>query len=191
MERVLDAASTNYLTNDETVKVVPDVLLFHHFSVGGFLYGQALRAMADQPERYGEIRSKIRAQIFDSPPDFLGIPAGVSRSMGIGSPFQEIIEFSIRTYLKLNENTSGVGHRASSAAFHGNDVRAPSLWYYSKADPVADWKDCEIVIEKWKAKGTDVEQCVWDNTPHIQHARYDPEKYFGTLERFLKTNNII
>jgi hypothetical protein len=66
---------------------------------------------------------------------------------------------------------------------------APSLWFYSKSDPVARWEDCEIVMNKMRSKGTIVEQCVWDNTPHIQHARLDPDRYFNTLETFLKTHN--
>lgn len=36
-----------------------------------------------------------------------------------------------------------------------------------------------------------VEECVWEHTPHIQHGRVDPERYFGTLDKFLKKNSII
>lgn len=61
----------------------------------------------------------------------------------------------------------------------------------SKADPVADWKDCVTVINKWRASGTIVEECVWEDTPHIQHARYDPERYYGTLEKFLIAHKCI
>ena len=102
-----------------------------------------------------------------------------------------MIEKSAAFYLHLVRDTSGVLHRASSAAFHDNKVPAPSLWFYSKADPVADWRDCVTVIDKWKEKGTDVEECVWEDTPHIQHARYDPERYFGTLDRFLQRNGLL
>lgn len=56
-----------------------DSLLFHNFSVGGFLYGQMLRVIADSAGKYDQILPKIGAQIFDSPPDFDGIAAGISR----------------------------------------------------------------------------------------------------------------
>ncbi len=110
--------------------------------------------------------------------------------MGIGGLGEKIIEKSARAYLKLTENSAGVMHKASSAAFHDNAVAAPALWFYSKADPVSEWQDCETVINKWKAKGTRVQECVWEDTPHIQHARVDPDRYFGTLDAFLKEHNI-
>ena len=42
---------------------------------------------------------------------------------------------------KLNDK---ILKRASSAAFHDNVITAPALWFYSKADPVARYQDCEI-----------------------------------------------
>ena len=57
--------------------------------------------------------------------------------------------------------------------------------------PVANWEDCEIVINKWKTRGTSVEQCIWEHSPHIQHGRVDPERYFGTLQAFLEKHQII
>jgi len=45
-------------------------------------------------------------------------------------------------------------HRNASGRFHGNDLTsAPSLWLYSRADPVARWEDCRTVIDKWTAAG--------------------------------------
>ncbi len=129
--------------------------------------------------------------MFDSPPDFNGIAAGVSKSMGINGPIEKVIEVFIKGVLKVLENSSGVEHKASSAAFHDNAIQAPALWFYSKADPVSRWQDCEIVMDKWKAKGTIVESCFWLDTPHIQHGRKDPDRYFGTLDTFLKKHRVI
>lgn len=132
MEMVLDAAFLSKYSNDAPKESdsIPDSIIFHHFSVGGFLYGQALRVLLEQPDRFANSQKKIVAQIFDSPPDFTGIAAGVSKSMGIGPPWETIIEKMLRGYLKLTTNTSGVGHRASSKAFHENFIQAPSLWFY-------------------------------------------------------------
>jgi alpha-beta hydrolase superfamily lysophospholipase len=187
MMKVLEVARDPHKNGKDEL----DHLIFHHFSVGGFLYGQMLRALAEDPSgQHATLRSKVRAQIFDSPPDFGGIAKGVSRSIGIGPPISHAVELGLRAYLKATENTSGVCHRAASEAFHDNHITAPSLWYYSRSDPVAAWEDCETVISKWRAKGTKVEQCVWEDTPHIQHGRHDPERYFGTLKSFLANADI-
>jgi hypothetical protein len=137
------------------------------------------------------VRPTIRAQIFDSPPDYLNIPRGISKSVGAPRFLEMPIEIAVRGYLKLIEGSAGVLHKAASQAFHENDIPAPSLWFYSKDDPVADWKDCVIVIGKWRTKGIIVEECVWDKSPHIQHARKDPERYFSTLQVFLQKNGIL
>jgi len=217
----------------------PSAILFHHFSVGGFLYGQAIQAMQAH-SHLNSFPTTIKAQIFDSPPDYQNIPKGISRSMGIGGIVEKVIEKFAEAYLKITYDSAGVMHRASSHAFHENKIPAPALWFYSKADPVCDWKDCITVTDKWKAKGIDVsgvstfinyaytiishficksvhyppciscllrmhllthvplychcaqvEECVWEHTPHIQHGRVDPERYFGTLDKFLKKNSII
>eukprot|EP01036_Dinobryon_divergens_P028536 gene28536-37494_t len=186
MEAVIDFISN---PSDPSI-TAPSCILFHHFSVGGFLYGLLLLLLKED-KRFDSFIPMIRAQIFDSPPDYKSIASGMARSMGFTGIGQNIVEFSASAYLKLTENYAGVLHRASSAAFHGNEVPAPSLWFYSKADPVSKFEDCNIVIEKWKARGIQVQQCMWDDTPHIQHARYDPKRYFGTLEAFLLENKII
>mmetsp|Transcript_9660 Transcript_9660/g.9446 ORF Transcript_9660/g.9446 Transcript_9660/m.9446 type:complete len:309 (-) Transcript_9660:47-973(-) len=185
MERVLKAVQNSSEDSQRPI----DSLIFHHFSVGGFLFGQMLRLFETNPQIAHQIKPLIKAQIFDSPPDFQNIAKGVSHSVGLGPPVSSIVELFLRGYLKVTENTAGVQHRAASKALHENKTPAPSLWFYSKSDPVARWEDCEIVMNKMRAKGTIVEQCVWDNTPHIQHARLDPDRYFNTLEIFLKTHN--
>jgi hypothetical protein len=198
MESVLNAVSAarQGVAPSVTVKAPggkiakPSMILFHHFSVGGFLFGQALIAM-QKHDHLNHLRGEIKAQIFDSPPDYASIPKGIARSMGMGGAVEVMVENTARLYLKMTENSAGVMHRASSHAFHENEVSAPSLWFYSKSDPVSNWQDCTTVTNKWKQRGTHVEECVWEDTPHIQHARVDPDRYFGTLDRFLRKHKVI
>jgi hypothetical protein len=166
-------------------------LIFHHFSVGGFLFGQILCLMNELPEQFGVLKPAIKAQIFDSPPDYVGIAKGVSRSFNIGSFFEKILEMCISKYLKVTANTAGKEHKLSSVTFHNNSLNAPSLWYYSLADKIARYEDCQVVINKWKGRGIAVSEVVWEHTPHIQHARIDPKRYFNELDNFLLNSNLI
>ena len=61
---------------DITINTIkPEQIIFHHFSIGRFLYGQMLRVLMDDPMKYEEqINQKIKGQIFDSPPDMNSIP---------------------------------------------------------------------------------------------------------------------
>jgi hypothetical protein len=119
-----------------------------------------------------------------------GIPSGISASIGLEGPPAWAVKKIAETYLSFTKNTAGVEHRAASDSFHNNRVQAPSLWFYSEADPVANPADCRKVISNWKGRGTIVEECVWENTPHIQHGRIDPERYFGCLGDFLTRHGV-
>lgn len=143
------------------------------------------------PEQYEVVRTNIKAQIFDSPPDYNSIALGISKSMGLSGILEKGVEKSANLVLHLTQDTIGKQHRAASEAFHENSCPAPSLWFYSKADPVSRWDDCITVTRKWAEKGTDVEHCTWDDTPHIQHGRLYPDKYFGTLASFLEKNQLL
>jgi hypothetical protein len=192
MTKVLD--QVNDISQEPVVRNaanVPRPVIFHCFSMGGYLFGQTLLAMQNNPEKYGQMQRAIKAQIFDSPPDYNSIAFGISKSMGINGFMEKVVEKSAELLLSLTKDTIGKQHRASSEAFHNNYLPAPSLWYYSRADPVSRWEDCLTVTGKWEKNGIDVEHCTWEDTPHIQHARMYPDKYFGTLTDFLARQKLL
>ena len=185
-------AGTKHMTDilDITINTIkPKQILFHHFSIGGFLYGQMLRVLKENPSKYEtEINNKICGQIFDSPPDMHSIPEGLAAHVfpQEHNPLRPVVKFCVEIFMKMTASTNGIEWKASSNAFHNNYItHAPSLWYYSKADPVSRYEDCEQVIKTWEGLGIDVTACRWEHTPHIQHARKDPDRYFGELDKFL------
>jgi len=192
MNRVLNTALEisyeNTKTDNETD---PKDIVFHSFSMGGYLFGQSLINIKNEPEKFGSLETLIKAQIFDSPPDYGSIAYGISRSVGTGGPVVKMVEKVAEGYLALTKNTAGVAHRAASQAFHENYLPAPALWYYSHADPISRYEDCETVVGKWRASGKHVETVVWKDSPHIQHGRVYPEQYFGTLQSFLQRCDVI
>ena len=120
-----------------------------------------------------------------------GIAKGVGQSMGMGPLVAKPVEMAISAYLALVKNTAGVEHRKASESFHTNYIGAPSLWFYSESDLVANPDDCRTVISTWREQGTHVEEVVWEKSPHIQHGRRDPERYFGSLSAFLKREKLL
>ncbi len=81
MQRILDALQrgTTVGIDKNGHKSVVDTVSFHHFSVGGYLYAQMLKIMEADRSTYQGLMDKIGAQVFDSPPDVIGISAGISR----------------------------------------------------------------------------------------------------------------
>ena len=71
-------AVINFISNTSDPNInTPSCILFHHFSVGGFLYGLLLLLLKED-KRFDSFTPLIRAQIFDSPPDYKSIASGMS-----------------------------------------------------------------------------------------------------------------
>mmetsp|Transcript_6228 Transcript_6228/g.8037 ORF Transcript_6228/g.8037 Transcript_6228/m.8037 type:complete len:264 (+) Transcript_6228:60-851(+) len=167
-------------------------IIFHGFSMSGFLWGNALLSMDKNPERFGKFKNNLKVQIFDSPPDYVGISGGIAKSMGFGDFRSTIVKNIMDLYLHLTKDSAGVIHLAASNRFHGNDLKhAPSLWMYSLTDPVASSEICQIVANKWRAAGVESEEVVFKDTAHVQHMLKEPEKYISALDQFLQRNGLL
>jgi len=68
-------------------------ILVHGFSVGGYLYGEMLVKFVSDPQRFGNMKERVRGQIFDSPVDVKGIPYGVGRAVTPVPVLQKTITF--------------------------------------------------------------------------------------------------
>tara|TARA_B110000208_G_scaffold157029_1_gene190586 strand:+ start:49 stop:987 length:939 start_codon:yes stop_codon:yes gene_type:complete len=168
--------------------IPPRPVVFHGFSVSGYLYGLALLAIDAEPMKFGRFASSVKVQAFDSPPDFENIALGVGRSMGFQGILSLWVTRALDLYLLLTRYGAGKQYRASSKALHDNELRAASIFFFSKSDPVADHVVCERVAGLWRGRGNRVEEVVWEESPHIQHAKRDGARYFHELELFLDEN---
>eukprot|EP00906_Rhabdomonas_costata_P027328 RCo038827 len=166
-------------------------VVYHGFSVSGYLFGLALIAMNSDPEHFGTARSGLKAQIFDSPPDYDHIAFGLGKMLETDDFRETIVQKFAEIYLWATYNSAGVHHRASSKAFWNNNLMAPALWFYSKADEVAPWKVCRDCAAGWRKNGIEVDEVIFDTSKHIQHMRMDPESYVGGLDDFLKKHGLM
>ena len=171
--------------HDDRRSVQP--ILIHGFSVGGYLYGEALHKICANAEKYSGLWERIRGQIFDSPVDFAGIPFGVSRAVSNNIVVQNVIEQSLATYLKVFHKQTTVHYLRSSAAFHANELAIPSLLFSSQIDPVSPVSRVEYVAEKWRKKNIPVVMKVFDSSLHVTHFQHYPTEYVQILDRFLGT----
>ena len=73
----------------------------------------------------------------------------------------------------------------SSAAFHRNSLRLPSLFLYSRADPIGVADIIEGVMDNWRRQEITVSHKCWDHSPHVSHFHHHPDEYVETLLTFL------
>lgn len=60
---------------------------------------------------------------------------------------------------------------------------APRLYVYSASDKIVPFDLIEAHIDEAKGKGLDVAIEKFETSAHVSHARKDPERYWGALER--------
>lgn len=161
-------------------------VLVHGFSVGGYLYGELLVKVQQMPEKYASFRERLIGQVFDSPVDIQGIPDGFARVLSSNPVVQASIRNSLKAYLKLFYEQVTKHYEASSAAFHSNHLRSPTLMLYSKADQVGVPEAIEAVMENWTAAGIRLRWKRWEDSIHVGHMHLYQEEYIEVLMNFLE-----
>ena len=61
--------------------------------------------------------------------------------------------------------------------------RTPRLYLYSQADEMVPWTEVEAHAEEARKAGLDVRMERFEGSPHVAHARTDPERYWGAVKK--------
>ncbi|XP_033751705.1 transmembrane protein 53-B-like [Pecten maximus] len=166
-----------------TLEVGKQPILLHGFSVGGYLIGE-FHVKLNTEETVA--RDLLIAQVFDSPVDFDGIPVGFSKVLTNNPALRFLIRNSLHLYMATFK-TNVSKYLKASEAFKLNKYHVPSLFLYSKADPVGNPITIESVIEDFHQRKIPVRSQCWHDSPHVSHFHYYPKEYVEILTSFLDT----
>eukprot|EP01027_Heterolobosea_sp_BB2_P013170 GEZU01019022.1.p1 GENE.GEZU01019022.1~~GEZU01019022.1.p1 ORF type:complete len:368 (-),score=84.26 GEZU01019022.1:132-1235(-) len=161
-------------------------LIFHVFSGGAYMYGQILDLMDQQPERFGWMKNYIVAQIFDSPVEAASAPSGISKSATNNTVGYYTIYGLVELYLAVTYPWTKALLWKSSEKIHNNTIQCPSLFLFSKNDPIARYEDVSNCISDYKRNGLEVYQKCWDTSTHVGHLREHPEEYKACVDEFVQ-----
>ena len=59
----------------------------------------------------------------------------------------------------------------------------PRLYLYSQADDIVPWTEVEEHAEEARKAGLNVRMERFEGSPHVAHARTDPERYWGAVKK--------
>jgi len=59
----------------------------------------------------------------------------------------------------------------------------PRLYVYSKADKMVDWRVVEKHSSHARELGLNTREVVFENSPHVAHARADPARYWEAVRK--------
>jgi len=85
------------LTFMNTNKELYPTTMLHGFSVGAYLWGEALKMMNDDLQKFQPVLNNIAGQIWDSVVDFEGIPTGFPNAV---FPNNKVLRTSLETYIR-------------------------------------------------------------------------------------------
>ena len=60
---------------------------------------------------------------------------------------------------------------------------APRLYLYSKADLIIPGEEVAAHVKEARARGVEVAEEVFERSPHVSHARTEPERYWAAVRK--------
>ena len=176
---------------EKTPKSQP--LLVHALSIGAFIYTRALMKMAEEEEVYGNVRNRIRAQVFDSivAGNLVNMANGIALGMSGNDVIQAGIRSSIMGYFALTQSSTVDVFDKTIDAFWNNHLRRPIHCFFSKDDPMCDPVVMEEKIADWRKRAEfPVSSKCWDKSIHAGHLKVHTEEYVKELDVFLDNVNL-
>lgn len=153
-------------------------VVFHGFSVGGYLWGECLVLIARDLANYQVVLDRVKAQIWDSAADITEIPEGVPRALFPRNPtLQNALRKYMLYHMKAFHEPATSHYIRSSQMFHTNLLRCPALFLVSKTDPVGTELANGRVRDSWESSGVKCTFHCWDRSPHVSHFQKHPAEY--------------
>ncbi|XP_072291928.1 transmembrane protein 53 [Eucyclogobius newberryi] len=165
-------------------------LLVHAFSIGAYTFSQLLVHVAADVEQYESLTGRIKGQVYDS------VVIGTLEHMatGVGKTMFPQLEWLVRrvslTYFALFKSQTVDYFNRGIDTFWNTPVKAPSLFFYCKNDPLSDWEAIDQLRDYWTKRGIDVTGKKWEDSTHAGHLKRHPGEYLSTIDAFLHSVHV-
>ncbi|GLH06330.1 Uncharacterized protein GBIM_11813 [Gryllus bimaculatus] len=167
-------------------------LLLHGFSVGGYLWGEALVQLANQPDLREALEKRFVGQVWDSVVELSEAPAGLARSVFPRSTIlQGLLEKLITSYLSALHKVTTRHYELSSQHFHRHPMHCPALLLLSESDPIGTVSANEKLLSNWKQIDVPAYVKIWEGSPHVGHFRMYRVEYEDQVNQFLQRLGLI
>ena len=120
----------------------------------------------------------------DSVADVEAATAGIGASITDHKLLQKLISRSLDTYIAMFPNKTSFHYQKAYDIYVVNPLRIPTLYIHSNGDRVSTPATPLRSIAHQKQFNIPSFYHEFD-TPHVQHFRYNPEKYVELLDGFL------
>lgn len=159
----------------------------HGFSVGGYVWSEAMvHAMKDK-DRYQQALDRVEAQVWDSVADItevqVGVPLALFPNNKIG---QMATKYLIKAYINLFKNIATVHYQTACETYYRTPCRAPSLFLLSSLDPVGNEKRIQRAYNIWLDMGIQCTWQCWPDSAHVMHYLTHPDEYTSLVRAHVR-----
>ncbi|XP_011639162.1 uncharacterized protein LOC105428505 [Pogonomyrmex barbatus] len=168
-------------------------ILLHGFSVGAYMWGEALDLIQSNKDKYPNIADRIVGQVWDSIADVsqiaIGFPRAVfPKNMMLQSMLRKYVEYHMKTF---HQQATQYYIRSSQVFHTASIIRVPALLFVSKTDPVGAVTSNLILRDTWESLGVKTYVKIFEESPHVAHFYTYPKEYITELYAFLQKLNLI
>ncbi|XP_052744777.1 transmembrane protein 53 [Bicyclus anynana] len=168
--------------NDSTYMV-------HGFSVGGYVWSEAMIHALTDKKRYQPVLDRVEAQVWDSVADITEVSVGVPLAMFPHNRLaQKITKNAILAYLKALYNVGMVHYERACETFYASPCRAPALFLLSSTDPVGNERRIRRCCDLWIQMGIECTWQCWPRSPHVRHYLKHPQEYEALIRAHIRKN---
>ncbi|XP_028049680.1 uncharacterized protein LOC105839005 [Monomorium pharaonis] len=187
--RLVAADLLTFLKQNESYQQI----LLHGFSVGGYMWGEALDLIESNKDKYGNITDRVVGQVWDSIADVsqiaIGFPRAVfPKNIVLQSMLRKFVEYHMKTF---HEQATHYYIRSSQVFHSASVLRVPALLFVSKTDPVGAVTSNLNLRDNWESLGIKTYVKIFEESPHVAHFYTYPKEYVAELYAFLQKLNLI
>ncbi|XP_050682903.1 uncharacterized protein LOC126978178 [Leptidea sinapis] len=161
----------------------------HGFSVGGYVWSEAMVQAMKDSQRYQPVLDRVKAQVWDSPADITEVPVGIPWAMFPNNrPAQLATRAFIKLYLKAFYNIATVHYERACNLFYRTPCTAPGLFLLSSKDPVGKEERIRRACDIWISMGIKCTLQCWPDSPHVLHYLKHQDEYVALVRKHLHDN---
>jgi hypothetical protein len=167
-----------------------NVFLCHAISIGAYNYTSLLMLLHDSPEQYRSFKDRIQGVIFDSLT--IGSTERMKNGVKYGLSQNPVVQFLIprllSVYLYLTYRHTLKFFETGVTVFSDFPLRVPTLFVYSRNDPMCDAENVDTIIRKWREdfKFSHVSFVCWTKSKHAMHIKEHKNDYLEAFSDFIK-----
>ncbi|XP_072945584.1 uncharacterized protein [Epargyreus clarus] len=163
--------------------------MVHGFSVGGYVWSEALVHATKDLNKYQPALDRVTAQVWDSVADITAVTIGVPLALFPDRPvLQKMVKGFLEFYLFVFRYIATKHYKLASETYYATPCRAPCLFLLSSTDPVGAERNIRNACEGWRKMGIKCTWQCWDRSAHLNHYLKHPAEYVRLVKKHIRDN---